>query len=224
MTKSIDFILYSKLNYIYILATPIRCLTSDTRPRFLFSSLGFDHINNSWENSSHFLLSLITWFDEFNARPPPTSSFVFHSLLLEIQFVFDWIIKTVAPYRRRYAHFFYLIFFYFYFIFSRLHAIIQSCGPPDLFQNFDDIKHTTLSERAAVREAARCLKCADAPCQKSCPTQLDVKSFIGSISTKVSYNNSNNKSLESPTRQYKKRKKKKRMSGSKVYYFFKLLL
>jgi hypothetical protein len=66
-----------------------------------------------------------------------------------------------------------------------LHAIIQSCGPPDLFQNFDDIKHTTLSERAAVREAARCLKCADAPCQKSCPTQLDVKSFIGSISTKV---------------------------------------
>ncbi|XP_046440788.1 dihydropyrimidine dehydrogenase [NADP(+)]-like isoform X2 [Daphnia pulex] len=63
----------------------------------------------------------------------------------------------------------------------------QSCGPPDLFQNFDDIKHTTLSERAAVREAARCLKCADAPCQKSCPTQLDVKSFIGSISTKNYY-------------------------------------
>ena len=33
----------------------------------------------------------------------------------------------------------------------------------------------------------RCLKCADAPCQKSCPTQLDVKSFIGSISTKNYY-------------------------------------
>ena len=32
--------------------------------------------------------------------------------------------------------------------------------------------------------AARCLKCADAPCQKSCPTQLDVKSFIGSIGKK----------------------------------------
>ena len=33
--------------------------------------------------------------------------------------------------------------------------------------------------RAALRESARCLKCADAPCQKSCPTQLDVKAFIG---------------------------------------------
>jgi dihydropyrimidine dehydrogenase (NADP+) len=54
-----------------------------------------------------------------------------------------------------------------------------------LLKNFDDIKHTTLSERAALREAARCLKCADAPCQKSCPTQLDVKSFIGNISNKV---------------------------------------
>lgn len=32
--------------------------------------------------------------------------FFFRSLLLEIQFVFNWIIKTVALYRRRYAHFF----------------------------------------------------------------------------------------------------------------------
>ena len=31
----------------------------------------------------------------------------------------------------------------------------------------------------------RCLKCADAPCQKSCPTQLDIKSFITSIANKV---------------------------------------
>lgn len=53
--------------------------------------------------------------------------------------------------------------------------------------NFDDIKHTTLSERGALREAARCLKCADAPCQKSCPTQLDIKSFITSISNKNYY-------------------------------------
>ena len=44
-----------------------------------------------------------------------------------------------------------------------------------LFKNFGDIKHTTLSERAALREAARCLKCADAPCQKSCPTSIDIK-------------------------------------------------
>ena len=44
-----------------------------------------------------------------------------------------------------------------------------------LYKNFGDIKHTTLSERAALREAARCLKCADAPCQKSCPTSIDIK-------------------------------------------------
>jgi len=61
----------------------------------------------------------------------------------------------------------------------------STCDP--LYKNFDDIKHTTLSERGAIREAARCLKCADAPCQKSCPTQLDVKSFIGSIATKNYY-------------------------------------
>ena len=51
--------------------------------------------------------------------------------------------------------------------------------------NFDDVKPTTLSERGALREAGRCLKCADAPCQKSCPTQIDVKAFISSIATKV---------------------------------------
>uniref|UniRef100_A0A8C4DAF7 Dihydropyrimidine dehydrogenase [NADP(+)] n=1 Tax=Dicentrarchus labrax TaxID=13489 RepID=A0A8C4DAF7_DICLA len=56
-----------------------------------------------------------------------------------------------------------------------------------LENNFDDIKHTTLSERGALREALRCLKCADAPCQKSCPTNLDVKSFITSISNKNYY-------------------------------------
>lgn len=53
--------------------------------------------------------------------------------------------------------------------------------------DFTDIKHTTLSERGALKEAARCLKCADAPCQKSCPTQLDIKAFISSISTKNYY-------------------------------------
>ncbi|XP_030629124.1 dihydropyrimidine dehydrogenase [NADP(+)] [Chanos chanos] len=56
-----------------------------------------------------------------------------------------------------------------------------------LENNFDDIKHTTLSERGALREALRCLKCADAPCQKSCPTNLDIKSFITSIANKNYY-------------------------------------
>lgn len=53
--------------------------------------------------------------------------------------------------------------------------------------NFDDIKHSTLSERAALKEASRCLKCADAPCSKSCPTQIDVKAFISMISSKNYY-------------------------------------
>uniref|UniRef100_A0A4W5JWA0 Dihydropyrimidine dehydrogenase [NADP(+)] n=1 Tax=Hucho hucho TaxID=62062 RepID=A0A4W5JWA0_9TELE len=56
-----------------------------------------------------------------------------------------------------------------------------------LENNFDDIKHTTLSERGALREAFRCLKCADAPCQKSCPTNLEIKSFITSLSNKNYY-------------------------------------
>jgi len=56
-----------------------------------------------------------------------------------------------------------------------------------LVNNFDDIKHTTLSERGALREATRCLKCADAPCQKSCPTTIDIKSFIQMISNKNYY-------------------------------------
>lgn len=56
-----------------------------------------------------------------------------------------------------------------------------------LENNFDDIKHTTLSERGALKEAMRCLKCADAPCQKSCPTNLDIKAFITSIANKNYY-------------------------------------
>ncbi|XP_058793029.1 dihydropyrimidine dehydrogenase [NADP(+)] [Phymastichus coffea] len=66
-----------------------------------------------------------------------------------------------------------------------IHSKCDSCIP--LTKNFDDIKRTTLSERGALYEASRCLKCADAPCQKSCPTQLDIKSFITSISNKNYY-------------------------------------
>lgn len=64
----------------------------------------------------------------------------------------------------------------------------KSCSNCEkLENNFDDIKHTTLGERGALREAMRCLKCADAPCQKSCPTNLDIKSFITSIANKNYY-------------------------------------
>ncbi|KAL7065158.1 hypothetical protein AAHC03_04392 [Spirometra sp. Aus1] len=62
----------------------------------------------------------------------------------------------------------------------------ESAIPPVHF-DFSDIKHTTLSERGALREASRCLRCADAPCQHSCPTQLDVKAFIHNISKRNYY-------------------------------------
>ncbi|XP_068808462.1 dihydropyrimidine dehydrogenase [NADP(+)] isoform X10 [Struthio camelus] len=64
----------------------------------------------------------------------------------------------------------------------------KSCSSCEkLENNFDDIKRTTVSERGALREALRCLKCADAPCQKSCPTNLDIKAFITSIANKNYY-------------------------------------
>ncbi|XP_040422163.1 dihydropyrimidine dehydrogenase [NADP(+)] isoform X1 [Cygnus olor] len=68
---------------------------------------------------------------------------------------------------------------------KQLAEVVKNCEK--LENNFDDIKHTTLSERGALREAMRCLKCADAPCQKSCPTNLDIKSFITSIANKNYY-------------------------------------
>ncbi|XP_047666729.1 dihydropyrimidine dehydrogenase a, tandem duplicate 1 isoform X2 [Tachysurus fulvidraco] len=41
--------------------------------------------------------------------------------------------------------------------------------------------------RGTQRKAVICLKCADAPCQKSCPTNLDIKAFITSICNKNYY-------------------------------------
>ncbi|KAG2393468.1 hypothetical protein C9374_006999 [Naegleria lovaniensis] len=56
-------------------------------------------------------------------------------------------------------------------------------NPKQLKGDFRDNKHSTLTERGALFEANRCLKCADAPCQSSCPTSLDIKGFISCIST-----------------------------------------
>jgi len=53
--------------------------------------------------------------------------------------------------------------------------------------DFDNVKETTLTEHAALVESSRCLKCADAPCTKSCPTSIDIKTFIQCISTKDYY-------------------------------------
>lgn len=54
--------------------------------------------------------------------------------------------------------------------------------------DYTDIKiGHTLDSLAAVTEAQRCLKCADAPCQHSCPTTIDIKHFIGQISNNNFY-------------------------------------
>jgi len=60
----------------------------------------------------------------------------------------------------------------------------SGCGR---FKDFGDVKPSTLNERGALREAARCLKCADAPCQHSCPTSIDIKQFISQIATRNYY-------------------------------------
>lgn len=56
-----------------------------------------------------------------------------------------------------------------------------------LKNDFRDIKHTTLTAKGAVFEAMRCLKCADAPCQKGCPTSIDIKMFIQCIASENYY-------------------------------------
>jgi dihydropyrimidine dehydrogenase (NADP+) len=48
-----------------------------------------------------------------------------------------------------------------------------------------DIPLMTIQE--AVREAKRCLKCNDAPCQQGCSTTIDIKSFIYNIENKNWY-------------------------------------
>lgn len=57
----------------------------------------------------------------------------------------------------------------------------------ELLHDFSNVNETTMSEVDAVREAARCLGCADAPCQKSCPTAIDIKAFIQCIANRNWY-------------------------------------
>ena len=44
-----------------------------------------------------------------------------------------------------------------------------------------------MAEQDAVREAQRCLKCSDAPCQKGCSTSIDIKTFIYNIQNRNWY-------------------------------------
>ncbi|MCA8941303.1 MAG: FAD-dependent oxidoreductase [Planctomycetes bacterium] len=63
-------------------------------------------------------------------------------------------------------------------------ARAQSFGRDDgrLENHFED-KYPPLSPSEAAFEAARCLYCFDAPCIKSCPTAIDIPTFIRKIAT-----------------------------------------
>jgi dihydropyrimidine dehydrogenase (NAD+) subunit PreT len=50
-------------------------------------------------------------------------------------------------------------------------------------QNFADIRPPFENKSAALVEANRCLFCYDAPCTKSCPTEINVPKFIKQITT-----------------------------------------
>ena len=56
-------------------------------------------------------------------------------------------------------------------------------SPEEYEQNFSDIHPPFENKTAAVVEANRCLFCYDAPCTKSCPTEIDVPKFIKQITT-----------------------------------------
>ncbi|XP_022182624.1 dihydropyrimidine dehydrogenase [NADP(+)] [Myzus persicae] len=68
-------------------------------------------------------------------------------------------------------------------------GVVDGCASGLWNKWWTDVKPSTLrgGEKAAVREARRCLKCAHAPCQLSCPTSIDVKSFITSIANQNYY-------------------------------------
>jgi dihydropyrimidine dehydrogenase (NAD+) subunit PreT len=50
-------------------------------------------------------------------------------------------------------------------------------------QNFSDIHPPFDSRESALVEANRCLFCYDAPCTKSCPTEINIPKFIKQITT-----------------------------------------
>eukprot|EP00823_Brevimastigomonas_motovehiculus_P003735 TRINITY_DN2320_c0_g1_i1.p1 TRINITY_DN2320_c0_g1~~TRINITY_DN2320_c0_g1_i1.p1 ORF type:complete len:1020 (+),score=299.16 TRINITY_DN2320_c0_g1_i1:89-3148(+) len=57
-----------------------------------------------------------------------------------------------------------------------------------LKKDFTDATYgKVMSEQEALQEASRCLKCADAPCQKGCPSRVNIKYFIQQIASKNYY-------------------------------------
>lgn len=44
-----------------------------------------------------------------------------------------------------------------------------------------DHHNRVYTEKEAMTQASRCMKCADSPCQKACSTGIDIRSFIYQI-------------------------------------------
>jgi dihydropyrimidine dehydrogenase (NAD+) subunit PreT len=55
--------------------------------------------------------------------------------------------------------------------------------PEAYAQNFSDVHPPFETQEGALVEANRCLFCYDAPCTKSCPTSIDVPTFIKQIAS-----------------------------------------
>jgi len=55
--------------------------------------------------------------------------------------------------------------------------------PPDRLENDLHDKKPLYSDAEARAEAERCLYCADAPCIKACPTEIDIPTFIKKIAS-----------------------------------------
>ena len=53
----------------------------------------------------------------------------------------------------------------------------------ELIHNFSDVHPPFEHPEGAIIEANRCINCYDAPCQKSCPTSIDVPLFIKQIAS-----------------------------------------
>ncbi len=63
----------------------------------------------------------------------------------------------------------------------------KRCGPCEELTWTRSSHNRLYTEREAIEEATRCMKCADSPCQKACSTGIDIRSFIYQIQNQNYY-------------------------------------